>query len=163
MSKSKIKPTIGWREWVALPEFRVRGIKAKIDTGARTSALHAYDVEIFRERGVRMAKFEIHPFQRTTTRTIHAEAEVVEQRWITSSNGERSLRPVILTTMEWLDQSIEIELTLTNRDSMGFRMLLGREAIRGRFLVDPGRSFLGGQDKKPKQKPSISKKKRRST
>jgi len=136
---------IGWREWVALPKLGINFIKPKVDTGARSSALHAFDVEEFVKAGSRWVRFRAHPIQRTTSVTAYAEAEVLEYRSVTSSGGHKSRRPVILTEIEIRGQRWQIELTLANRDTMGFRMLLGREAIRGRFLVDPGRSFYGGK------------------
>jgi hypothetical protein len=136
---------IGWREWVALPDLRVARIKVKIDTGARSSALHAFALERFRRRGSDMVRFAIHPLQRSAKREVIAEAEMVDERVITSSNGVQGLRPVILTRLELLGESWPIEITLAPRDTMGFRMLLGRQAVRGRFLIDPGRSYLAGR------------------
>lgn len=136
---------IGWREWVTLPTLGVPSIKVKVDTGARTSSLHAFDVEEF-VRGKRaMVRFSIHPEQRRSKPVIVAEAPLADRRTVTPSSGHSELRPVILTTIELLDRSLEVELTLTNRDAMGFRMLLGRQAVRGHFLVDAGRSFLNGR------------------
>lgn len=138
-------PHLGWREWVALPGLGIPHIKAKIDTGARTSALHAFDMEI-RQRGLRrLVRFKVHPLQRDGHTTVRAEAEVVDERRIRSSTGHVTVRPVIETEMEILGIRYPIELTLVGRDEMGFRMLLGREAMRRRFLVDPGRSYLGGR------------------
>ncbi|ASC69202.1 putative alpha-L-glutamate ligase [Halomicronema hongdechloris C2206] len=135
-------PTIGWREWLSLPELGVPGLKAKIDTGARSSALHAFDVEQIERQGIVRVRFKIHPLQRSTTEVITAEADLVDQRTVRSSVGHEQLRPVIHTLVELGEWRWSIELTLTNRDVMGFRMLLGRQAMRQRFLVDPGRSFL---------------------
>lgn len=146
---------IGWREWVALPDLGVTRIKAKIDTGARSSALHAFDLERFRRRGNHMVRFAIHTLQRSSKRVIIAEAEMMDERIVRSSNGVHALRPVILTRVELLGESWPIELTLASRDEMGFRMLLGRQAVRGRFLIDPGRSYLAGRPpKKPKPPPA---------
>ena len=145
---------IGWREWVALPDLGVTRIKAKIDTGARSSALHAFDLEHFRRRGHDMVRFAIHTLQRSSKRVIVAEAEMMDERIVRSSNGVHALRPVILTRVELLGESWPIEMTLASRDEMGFRMLLGRQAVRGRFLIDPGRSYLSGRPpKKPKPPP----------
>ena len=142
---------IGWREWVALPDLGVTRIKAKIDTGARSSALHAFDLEHFRRRGHDMVRFAVHTLQRSNKRVIVAEAEMLDERIVRSSNGVNALRPVILTRVELLGESWPIELTLASRDEMGFRMLLGRQAVRGRFLIDPGRSYLAGRPpRKPK-------------
>ena len=142
-----MKPTIGWREWVALPELGVDAVKVKVDTGARSSALHAFDVRSFERSGVEYVRFTIHPRQRDAVTTIEAECQVVARRWVTTSSGHRTRRPVIRTPVELLGQTWPIEVTLTNRDAMGFRMLLGRQAIRRRFLVDVSKSYLGG--KKP--------------
>ena len=138
-------PTIGWREWVALPALGIAAIKAKVDTGARSSALHAFDLEFFFRRGKRMVRFKVHPLQRDSRQVVVAEAEVVEERGVRDSGGRREVRPVIEAQVELLGQRWPIEVTLTNRDAMGFRMLLGRQAVRQRFLVHAGRSFLGGQ------------------
>ncbi|MCM1981565.1 ATP-dependent zinc protease family protein [Lyngbya confervoides] len=134
---------IGWREWVALPELGVPHIKAKIDTGARTSALHAFDVDFFEIQGRGMVRFTIHPQQRDTRETLVAQAPLLEHREVRNSGGQAQRRPVILTPVRLGDRTWTIELTLTNRDVMGFRMLLGRQAVRRQFLVDPGRSYLG--------------------
>jgi hypothetical protein len=141
------KPTIGWREWIALPELGVEAIKVKVDTGARSSALHAFEIRSFEKGGVEHVRFTIHPRQRDTAVSVEVECPVVGRRWIRSSSGHRSRRPVIRTQVELLGRTWPIEATLTNRDAMGFRMLLGRKAIRGRFLVDVSRSYLGGKKK----------------
>lgn len=143
-----VRPVIGWREWIALPDLGVEHLKVKIDTGARSSALHAFDVESFRRRGKDMVRFLVHPYQRETSTTVQAEAEVIDERWVRSSSGKRDLRPVIQTSVQWNGDAWPIELTLTRRDAMGFRMLLGREAVRGRFVVDAGRSYYGGRPPK---------------
>lgn len=135
---------VGWREWVALPDFGVPRIKAKVDTGARTSVLHAFRVQEFVEADTLWARFEIHPAQRSSRDSRTVIAPVVEHRRIRSSNGSVQNRPVIRTTLEILGQQFTIDLTLTNRDEMGFRMLIGRVALRRRFLVDPTRSYYGG-------------------
>ena len=138
-------PHVGWREWVGLPALGVPHIKAKIDTGARTSALHAFDIEPFRRSGKHMLRFVVHPLQRSTTRGVRAEAAWVGQRNVRNSGGRVERRPVIMTTVRLLERSWMIELTLTNRDEMGFRMLLGRQGLRELFLIDPTRSFLAGR------------------
>jgi hypothetical protein len=138
----KTLPTLGWREWIALPELEIPRIKVKVDTGARSSSLHAYDIEVF-SRGRRdFVRFTVHPVQRETKTTIHCVAELYEHRHVKSSSGHREYRPIIRTELELGGERWPIDLTLTTRDAMGFRMLLGREAIRNRFLVDPGRSYL---------------------
>ncbi len=150
---------IGWREWVRLPDLNVPRVKAKVDTGARSSSLHAFDIKKFDRDGVAYVTFKVHPIQRTAKKTIECEAQVHEFRYVRSSSGHTQERPVILTTIYALSQSWQIELTLANRDQMGFRMLLGREAFRGRFLVDAGNSYCGGKPKsksRPKNKQSGS-------
>jgi hypothetical protein len=141
-SSRALLPIVGWRENIALPQLNVNFIKAKIDTGARSSALHAFKIEEFKQQDRLMIRFQIHPFQRDDQRIVTAEAELLEYRHIKSSNGQIQHRPVILTTIQLGTQQWPIELTLTNRDVMGFRMLLGRQALRDRFLIDPGKSFL---------------------
>lgn len=135
-------PVIGWREQLALPELGIPEVKAKIDTGARSSALHVFDLEAFQEDGRMRVRFKVHPYQRDTDRTVLAQAELIDQRAVRNSGGYAQLRPVIQTLVELGEFAFPIELTLTNRDKMGFRMLLGRQAVRRRFLVDAGQSFL---------------------
>jgi hypothetical protein len=142
MKEQEQLPVIGWREQLALPDLGITEVKAKIDTGARSSALHAFDVETFDCDGKRMVRFKVHPYQRDAYRTVTAEAELLDQRQVRNSGGQAQVRPVIQTTVELDGYTFPIELTLTNRDAMGFRMLLGRQAVRKRFLVDAGRSFL---------------------
>ncbi|MFT5088943.1 MAG: hypothetical protein ACI906_005011 [Candidatus Latescibacterota bacterium] len=143
--KRKILPTIGWREWVTLPDLGIESIKAKVDTGARSSALHAFGLELFERDGTRWARFEVHPRQNVHQGLVEIVAEIVAERSVRSSNGRRELRPVICTDIELMDQRWPIDITLTNRDEMGFRMLLGRQAVRRKFLVHAGRSFLGSE------------------
>jgi hypothetical protein len=147
-------PVIGWREWVALPQLGIAFIKPKIDTGARSSSLHASGVEEFRRGDRTFVRFRVHPIQRNKDFGVKAEAEVLEYRHVKSSSGQKTRRPVIVTEIEVLGERWPIELTLADRDEMGFRMLLGREAIRGRFLVDTGKSYYGGKPlAKRKKKP----------
>ena len=146
MSRSRSnadREVIGWREFVALPDCGVPRIKAKVDTGARTSALHAFRLEEFVEGDTLWARFEIHPEQRSSRNALTVIAPIVKHRRIRSSNGNVQNRPVIRTTLDALGQQFTIDLTLTNRDEMGFRMLIGRAALRRRFLVDPSRSYYG--------------------
>ncbi len=144
--KKKIKkkaaslPVIGWREWVSFPDLGIDEIKAKVDTGARTSSLHISKAHLNRDS--RKIEFMVHPKQRSSKPEIFASARVMEHRSVKSSNGESSLRPVIKTTLNIGGIKHDIELTLVNRDLMGFRLLLGREAIRKYYLVDTGKSFL---------------------
>jgi hypothetical protein len=147
------RPVIGWREWVALPEFGVARIKAKVDTGARSSSLHALDVRLFERDGRQYVRFRIHPLQRSTRTTTEAVAEVIEFRPIKSSTGHITRRPVVLTEVAMMGERWPIELTLASRDEMGFRMLLGREAVRGRFVVDAGGSYYGGKIESEKGHP----------
>lgn len=142
MKQKQPLPAIGWREWLSLPELGIHKIKAKIDTGARSSAIHAFDIETFRCDGKDRVRFKVHPYQRDGIRTAIADAEVLDEREVRNSGGHAELRWVILTPVELQGYRWPIELTLTNRDVMGFRMLLGRQAVRRRFLVDPGSSFL---------------------
>lgn len=136
---------IGWREWLLLPDLGIEAVKAKIDTGARTSSLHAAHIKKFERDGKDWVRFDVHPLQRNTRICVHAEAEVLEFREIRSSSGHSDRRPVVMTTVTWNGESWPVELTLSSRDKMGFRMLLGREAVRGRFLVDAGGSWYGGR------------------
>ncbi|PLX97980.1 MAG: ATP-dependent zinc protease [Desulfuromonas sp.] len=137
---------IGWREWLALPGLNIPAIKAKIDTGARTSALHAYFIEPFSRDGVDMVRFGIHPLQKNNDLELVCESIVKDQRTVTDSGGHQERRYVIEEKVVFRDLSWPIELTLTNRDTMKFRMLLGRTALAGNFNVDPQKSFLGGRD-----------------
>lgn len=142
---------IGWREWLAIPDLDVPAIKAKIDTGAATSSLHAFDLERYRRSGVDYVYFNIHPLQRSHDSVRSVEAEVLDERRVRSSNGQVEERPVIRMKVKLLTRIWKIDVTLSNRDEMGFRMLLGRRALRGRFLVDPGRSFLAGTPHKARR------------
>jgi hypothetical protein len=136
------KKTIGWREWVRLPDLNVGRVKAKIDTGARTSALHAFKITPFTKDGAAYVRFVVHPLQRASTPEVACVALVIDHRGVTDSGGRVEQRYVIRTTLKLGKTRWPIELTLTNRDQMGFRMLIGRQALRGRYLVDPSRSFL---------------------
>jgi hypothetical protein len=147
-------PMIGWREWITLPDLGIKHIKAKIDTGARSSSLHAFDVETFLKGDEEWVRFKVHPVQRKESRVVETAAPVIDHRSIRSSSGEEQIRPVVSTRFRLLDQVYEIELTLADRNQMGFRMLLGREAFRRRFLIDPGRSYLGGAPKKKRRRSS---------
>lgn len=136
---------LGWREVAHLPELGIEDIKCKIDTGAKTSALHAFFVEPFIKDGIKMLRFGIHPDQDDTKNEIICETKIFDQRVVTSSNGERDLRYVIKTKIVLGGHSRDIEITLTNRDNMRFRMLLGREAMGDDFIVAPSLSFQDGK------------------
>ena len=138
-----------------MPELGVDKVKAKIDTGARTSAIHAFEIRPFDRDGERRVRFSLHPVQHRREPVVYCEAPVVDERTVTSSNGKQEHRYVIETTLKLGEASWPIEMTLTNRDEMGFRMLLGRAALRRRFVVDPGSSFKlsdRGLRRKPKLK-----------
>ncbi len=141
------QPVIGWREWVRLPALGDATVKAKVDTGARTSTLHAFDVTEEERDGRTIVSFSYNPVQRDEGHTVRAEAPLVDRRTVTASNGQSELRYVVATEVVIDEEPVEIELTLTRRDSMGFRMLLGRRALRGRYVVDPKRSFRAGVSK----------------
>ena len=137
--------TIGWREWVEMPEFDVIEIKAKVDTGADNSSLHAFNIEPFSKDGIPHVRFEIHPRQRKSKPSISCEAEVVKERTVKNPGGRTELRPVIRTRLKVAGREIDALINLTTRDEMTFRMLLGRRSVRKDFLVDPARSYLGGR------------------
>ena len=141
------KIRLGWREWLALPDFGIDSIKAKVDTGARTSALHAFYVTPFTRDGKQWVRFGMHPRQGCSSHEVHCEAPVVDRRMVTDSGGHREERFVIETTVLLGDAPIRTEITLTDRENMRFRMLLGRTAMKGQLIVNPGRSYLIG--KKP--------------
>ncbi len=141
-SSQPLLKTIGWREWVSFPELGIDRVKAKVDTGARTSALHAFRVAEFKQHGTSWVEFDLHPLQNDNDTKITAKAEVVDVRNVTDSGGHKELRYVISTIIELGGDCFPIEVTLTDRDSMRFRMLLGRTAMNGRYLVQPDASFL---------------------
>ena len=138
------KSTLGWREWVCLPELGIERIKAKVDTGARTSALHAFSVRDFEDDGKHRVEFKMHPNQGDDETVIVCTADIKDQRVVRDSGGHEETRWVIETPVRVGPDSWPIEITLTARDDMLFRMLLGRTALKGRAVVDPSRSFLTG-------------------
>jgi hypothetical protein len=137
---------VGWREWVTLPGAGVPWIKAKIDTGARTSSLHAFDVEEFRDDdGADSVRFGVRPWQDSDEDAVVVECPVHDRRTVRSSSGHSEERIVVLMDVTLHGRTSTVEMTLSNRDEMGFRMLIGREALRDGFLVAAGESFLGGR------------------
>ncbi len=145
MSSGSGPGIIGWREWVALPDLGLPAIKAKVDTGARTSALHAYQIDPYVDNGRDMICFLIHPIQRDFDFSVECHAPVLDLRQVTDSGGHREERYVIESDIAVAGERWPIELTLTNRDTMQFRMLLGRTAMAGRFVVDPSASYANGK------------------
>ena len=144
-STDKNKLVIGWREWVSLPVLNIPAVKAKIDTGARTSSLHTFDLEVYREGGQQKVRFGIRPMQRKKKTILWCTADVLDRRIVTDSGGHREMRYVIYTPIQLGDRSWPIEINLTSRDSMKFRMLLGRTALKDQYVVDPGDSYRFGR------------------
>ena len=148
MNTDSTKPqliTVGWREWVQLPKLGLPVIKAKVDTGARTSCLHAFSVEPFEKSSKEWVRFGIHPNQDDNETEVFCEAEIIDKRMVTDSGGHKEERYVISTDLELAGQRWPIEVTLTNRDTMLFRMLIGRTAMGNRIIVQPSKSFLLGK------------------
>jgi hypothetical protein len=141
------KAVLGWREWLALPDLAIPHIKAKVDTGAKTSALHAFYVQSFERNGKSWVRFGVHPLQGSIEHVVECEAPVKDVRRVTDSGGHAEMRPVIETSLLVQGRVRVIELTLTDRENMTFRMLLGRSALRRHFVVDSGKSFLLGGNK----------------
>lgn len=143
---------VGWREWVALPQIGIKRIKAKLDTGARSSALHAFNLRPVERDGGLWVEFDVHPLQRNDEVFRTCVAEVVDYRWITNSGGGREKRFVIVTTLQMGADAWPIEVTLTDRDQMGFRMLIGRTAMEHRLVIDPTKSYRLGKPRKAKRR-----------
>lgn len=143
--------TIGWREWVSMPDLGVAEIKAKVDTGADNSSLHAYNIERFEREGAAFVRFDVHPRQRKSKPVINCEAAVVKERTVKNPGGRSETRPVIRTTLIVAGVEVEALVNLTTRDEMTFRMLLGRRTMRRNFIVDPGRSYLGARPSRMEQ------------
>ena len=139
---------LGWREWVALPSLGIESIKAKVDTGARTSSLHALNLRSFRDKGAPWARFDVMPLQSNESPVLACQAPVCDHREIRKSNGNTDMRVVVAMSIEVAGNEWPLEVTLTNRRDMRFRMLLGRTALSGHALVDPRRSFMTGKPQK---------------
>lgn len=144
MSNSE-KLSVGWREWVSLPELDLPAIKAKIDTGARTSAIHAFDIEPFLRGDEKWVRFSVLPIQNNDQVHRRCEAKIMDNRQITDSGGHQQKRIVVETNLVIGELSKTIELTLTERSSMMFRMLIGRTALQPEIIIDPAESFLCGR------------------
>ena len=138
----KPKLAVGWREWAQLPELGVELIKVKVDTGAKTSSLHAFDLSIFTYMGKDWVQFDVHPIQDNDLIFHTCVCSIVDYRWITSSTGHRQKRYIIRTPLKIGDFYSRVDISLATRDEMGFRMLVGRDAIKGKLLVDPAHSYL---------------------
>ncbi len=143
------KLIIGWREWAALPDLGVDHIKAKIDTGAKTSAIHAYRVKKIIKDGAPWASFRLHPVQKHKKPEIQCEAPIVDERRVRSSSGHEEVRYVVKTMLRLGPLARQVEMTLTNRDEMGFRMLVGRQALKKFYIVDSGLSYGLGEPDDP--------------
>lgn len=138
---------LGWREWCALPQLGLPAIKAKVDTGAKTSALHTFHIEPFEQNGIAFVRFLVHPIQKNEAVQAECTAPVKAQRMVTDSGGHQEMRYVIETQVNIGGRSWPIEMSLTNRDTMRFRMLLGRRAMGGNMVVVPAASYINGRMK----------------
>lgn len=145
MSGSHLTSAVGWREWVGLPGVGVEWMKAKVDTGARTSSLHAFALEEFERDGEDWVRFEVHPWQRSADDAVVVEVPVHDRRTVRSSSGHSQDRVVVRLDLRLLDRVVPAEVTLTRRDEMGFRMLVGREVLQQGYVVDVSTSYRGGR------------------
>ncbi len=145
---SEPKIVIGWREWVALPELQLPAIKAKVDTGARTSSLHAFDIVPFTERGELKVRFKVHPLTKSDL-VVSCSASVADYRTVSDSGGHREKRYVIVSDLVIGELRFPIEITLANRETMTHRMLFGRSAMK-QFVIEPAHSYLLGRPEKIK-------------
>jgi hypothetical protein len=136
------KSMVGWREWIGLPGLNIDNIKAKIDTGAKTCALHAFYVEPYEKGDETWVRFGIHPYQDDLDFSVECHAPLVDRRVVTDSGGHKEERYVIRTKIQMGEQVFETDMTLTDRETMKFRMLVGRNALNTRFVVDPVKSYL---------------------
>ncbi len=142
-------PTVvGWREWVALPQAGVDWVKAKIDTGARSSSIHAFDLEVHEVDGQQWVRFSIHPWQKSDEDHVELSLPVLDRREVRSSNGQTEQRYAVALDVTLAGRTITTVMTLSNRDEMGFRMLIGREALERGFLVDSATSYAGGKPRR---------------
>jgi hypothetical protein len=139
----------GWREWVQLPGIGVPWIKAKLDTGAQTSSLHAFTITEFERDGADWVRFRVRPWQKAIDDEVVVECPVHDRRRVRSSSGHVQDRYVVRVRLMLAGREVTAEVTLTNRDAMGFRMLIGREALRQGFDVTSSRSFLGPRAPRP--------------
>jgi hypothetical protein len=139
------KTCIGWREWVCLPDLAIPGIKAKIDTGARTSSIHASDIEVVKKKQKRYVRFTVFPLYNNRDISIECQSEIIDERKVTDSGGKSEIRYFIKTDLVIGERRWEIDVTLTNRENMRFRMLLGREALAGKVIIDPRKQYLAGR------------------
>ena len=142
------KVVVGWREWVGLPQAGVEWMKAKIDTGARSSSIHAFDLEAYDRDGAEWVRFSIHPWQKSHDDVAMLDLPVLDRREVRSSNGQVEQRYAVAMDVTLAGRTITTEMTLSNRDEMGFRMLVGREALERGFLVDSSLSYAGGRPKR---------------
>ena len=152
--KQNTPPTlyVGWQEWASLPELQLPLIKAKVDTGAKTSSLHAFDIVPFRRRSKDYVRFKIHPLQNNQRLTVTCEAPLLDYRAVMSSNGSREQRYVVETLLGLANHQWRIQLTLSNREPLRFRMLLGREALAQKVIVDPAKKLFLGKVTKQQQR-----------